>query len=124
MVQGQLRKPLADNAKRMRAKTQSSKKSQQKNTKGKKSQRKTAKGRLVRLPRKPAALDAERREKAITKSINSNAITLAAAAAVQNREKLITGDLRGQGKAHNKLKAQLRVELGKRKVLPDSSQTL
>eukprot|EP01084_Bolivina_argentea_P143045 251256_1 len=100
MVQGQLRKPLAANAKLRRTKTQSSKKSQ----------RKTAKGKLVRLPRKLAAVDAARREKAITKSINSNAITLAAAAAVQNREKIITGDLKGQGKVHNKLKAQLRVE--------------
>ncbi len=100
MVQGQLRKPLANNAKPRRAKAQSSKKSQ----------RKTTKGRLVRLPRKLAAVDVARREKAITKSINSNAITLAAAAAIQNREKITTGDLKGQGKGHNKLKAQLRVE--------------
>ncbi len=100
MVQGQLRKPIATNTKLRRAKTQGNKKNQ----------RKTAKGKLMRLPRKVAAVDAARREKAITKSINSNAITLAAAAAVQNREKIITGDLKGQGKAHNRLKAQLRVE--------------
>ncbi len=100
MVQGQLRKPIATNTKLRRAKTQGNKKTQ----------RKTAKGKLMRLPRKVAAVDAARREKAITKSINSNAITLAAAAAVQNREKIITGDLKGQGKAHNRLKAQLRVE--------------
>ncbi len=100
MVQGQLRKPIATNTKLRRAKTQGNRKNQ----------RKTAKGKLMRLPRKVAAVDAARREKAITKSINSNAITLAAAAAVQNREKIITGDLKGQGKAHNRLKAQLRVE--------------
>ncbi len=100
MVQGQLRKPIATNTKLRRAKTQGNKKTQ----------RKTAKGKLMRLPRKVAAVDAARREKAITKSINSNAITLAAAAAVLNREKIITGDLKGQGKAHNRLKAQLRVE--------------
>jgi hypothetical protein len=66
------------------------------------------KGAYARAPKKAQAVKAKKDAEQITKAINARGITVAAAKALQNKETITLGDVRGSGKEYAKTKAQLR----------------